>query len=160
MIYRIVLFIAVIALLPGCSKEGPQGPQGPQGNANVQSIFYDTNDNSWASSDGGITWNASFAVPEITADVLNNGAVLVYQVYSINGVTYNEQVPTYYPANSFNISAVVSVGYVDLYYESTNTVPFNNPGALSYRVVIIHGSNKKGYEPPSNEHLIKTTIRR
>src|SRR5690348_5631546 len=113
---NIFLFLAiVVTVLPGCKKD--------KISAKLNSFYYDTTDASWSSSDNGITWTASFQVTEITADVLDNGAVLVYEVYDVNGVTYNEQVPTYYPASSFNISSVVSVGYIDVYFESTNTVP-------------------------------------
>ena len=76
----------VIAALLGC--EGPTGPAGSPGNANVVSGTFSVAPTEYVNGfwyfqvEGGTQGNpakvATVAVPAITADIANNGAVLVY----------------------------------------------------------------------------------
>lgn len=61
---------------------GPQGPAGQNGNANVISINYEVFDNNWydVGTPGADDYFLALDldVPEITADIVNSGLVLVY----------------------------------------------------------------------------------
>ena len=101
---KIILFAFTAFVLIACSKEGPAGPQGPQGtagpqgtqgaqgtpgtpgaqgpqgNANVISKTYSSTNYTWNKETIlGINFRTiQIPVPEITAEIMNTGMVLVY----------------------------------------------------------------------------------
>jgi len=79
------LFIIVIS---SCTKEGPQGPPG---NANVVSNEFVVNSTDWTAGTSDYYVNITDA--DITSDIINNGAVLVYWVGTSNGSTFIEPLP-------------------------------------------------------------------
>jgi hypothetical protein len=131
---------AFVILMAGC--RGKEGPMGPTGNANVVSAKYTVNPQDWsANTNGGYT--AILTVPEITSDIFNNGAILVYRIvdiipYSFNLLPYtsvdNTSI-TYWDYDAF-------VGEIDLYYKTIDN-GFNStnvPGiTMFFKVVIIEG---------------------
>jgi hypothetical protein len=86
---RLFSLTALAVVVTACEgSDGPAGPAGPPGNANVTSGTFTVapaeyvNDWWYMPVDGGTQANpakvATVAVPAITADIVNNGAVLVY----------------------------------------------------------------------------------
>ncbi|MEM7656554.1 MAG: hypothetical protein AAF399_10530 [Bacteroidota bacterium] len=91
---RFFALLLGIAFLSSCSVDGPQGPRGPQGpqgppgatgadgNANVISINYAADAGHWydVGTPGveGYFLALDLEVPEITADIVEFGLVLVY----------------------------------------------------------------------------------
>ncbi len=91
---RIAIILIAAASLLAASCEGPMGPRGPQGPmgpegpagavTSVANITLHVKANQWEYS--GIPNNnyfvATFEMPEITADVFNGGAVIMYRIFN------------------------------------------------------------------------------
>lgn len=135
---KLSLIITLIAVLAtsACKKEvaGPAGPQGAPGNANVKSttqlatfFLY------------GNSYKATIYFSSITQDILDKGAVLVYEK---SGSSYYPLPVTIYPSSSFSrtFNYEVFLGGVNIYvYDSDQTAP-SNPGSITYKVVAMAGT--------------------
>jgi hypothetical protein len=142
---------SVTLLLMGCKgDEGPMGPAGRDGidgknaNTNVHSVIYDIAPGSWTGNVDG--FSTAVSVPEITSDIYNNGAVLVYKLI-------NESDPINKSFNMLPYTAVdgtqityldfdVFLGEIDLYIKwiDNGINDTQAPTATeSYKVVIIEG---------------------
>lgn len=79
-VIRLITLFAAIVLFTRC--EGPMGPRGRDGVDGIDgdvyaySAIYNVPANSWSGDANG--YFASLTMPEITNDIYNNGAVLVY----------------------------------------------------------------------------------
>ena len=133
------LFVAVLPLITFqyCKKGDP----GPEGNANVLSKTF---------SPANITWNsvtefgtnykvADLDIPQITDDIITNGAVLVYA-----GLLFSEQTWTALPV-SFSENGVtklwtfgVKAGAVRLRYSQSNNITPSSP-TIAFKVVYMTG---------------------
>lgn len=162
----LISLIAIIALtLTACQKEGPIGPQGPPGpegpagedaSSKVTSYYYTIFEDEWQTfGEPGIGFGYIGAMdfPEITEDILNYGAVLVY-LYQDNSLF---SLPTTF-INAEDGGYLTSI-WVTLQYQQVlitfqdsdgNTI---NPGEQEFKVVIIEGDipipetlNLKNYE--------------
>lgn len=70
---------AATLLFSACAKDGPEGPAGPAGapgNANVKVTTFSAAPGDWSSISGG--WAINRGVPNVTQDIVNSGAVIVY----------------------------------------------------------------------------------
>ncbi len=137
-----------MTLLVQCT--GPEGPVGPRGNDGqngldginyTRSVIYDVNASEWTGNADG--YNASLAVPEITDDIYNNGAVLVYRLIEIDPKSFN-LLPYTYVDNDLTIyfDFDAYVGNISLIYkEITGGVNSTVAPAdlMSFKVVIIEG---------------------
>ena len=133
---------AFAILMAGC--RGKEGPMGPTGNANVVSAQYTVNPQDWsANSYGG--YNATLLVPEITSDITNNGAVLVYNLnldlnnnissFNLLPYTYVDNTSVEYIDYDASLSQIViSFKWVD---NGINDTP--SPATMYFKVVIIDG---------------------
>jgi len=75
------LFIVIILFMSGCrGSDGRPGRDGNNGNANVMSTIYDVHTQDWVWSPDYDAYTHMLNVPEITSDILDNGAVLVYRL--------------------------------------------------------------------------------
>lgn len=149
--YILSIVVIVVFTLASCGKDGaigPQGPEGPEGPAgpaassNVSSYYYTIYEDEWqVFGDPGIGFGYIGAMnfPEVTEDVLNFGAVLVYW-YQNNSLF---PLPTTF-INSEDGGYLTSI-WVTLQYEQVlitfqdsdgNTI---NPGEQEFKVVIIEG---------------------
>ena len=87
-IFMALLVITAIA----CTKEGPQGPagtngtNGTDGNANVKVLLWNTPPTGVAN--GINRYDFTFTHANITTDIINNGAILVYVSYSSTSWDY------------------------------------------------------------------------
>ncbi|NML22536.1 hypothetical protein HHL16_16765 [Pseudoflavitalea sp. G-6-1-2] len=79
-IYRAVLTAFILSTILYSCKKGDTGPAGPPNNANVVSKTFPASGIIWtAETQFGIKYQiAQLAMPEIDANIINNGAVLVY----------------------------------------------------------------------------------
>lgn len=140
----VVMSITAI-LFNGCAgKDGAPGAQGPQGNANVLSYTFSVS--SWTYTAPNL-W-ADLVDPDITSDVINNGAVLVY----INNGGNLTQLPyTYYPTNTYSetMSAIHSVGNVQINLTDSDLNPPGIPSSTLVFKVVTLPSRK----PLSNPHI-------
>ncbi len=136
-------FFSLVLLLAGC--RGEEGPIGPEGNANVQTAIYDVPPQHWsANSDGGFT--AILTVPEITSDIYNNGAVLVYMLNESDpsNKSFNMLPYTYVDTTSITyMDYDVYVGEIDIHLKWVDNGIDDTqvPGTTeSFKVVIIEGT--------------------
>jgi len=157
--YSILLLAIISFTFSSCQKEGPMGPDGPAGidaRNSVSSFYYTIYENEWETfgvPGVGFGYTGSMDFPEITEDVLNYGAVLVY-LYQDNSLF---PLPTTF-INAGDGGYMTSI-WVTLQYEQVlitfqdsdgNTI---NPGDQEFKVVIIEGGvpipkslNLKNYE--------------
>ena len=84
-IARIYSFLLLMGVFTQCSgPEGPMGPQGYDGQDGLDginythSVIYDVNPSDWSGDADG--YYAPLDIPEITNDIFNTGAVLVYRL--------------------------------------------------------------------------------
>ena len=131
-------FISLMLIFFGCEKEGPAGPAGPagaDGNANVVS----TNVTSSAWVYVNSSWEISFAYPEITQEIINSGAVLVY--IKVNE-SYNQLPLTFYQSQEYSTSIQVSTynGGVTMFWSDSDLVQPINPGSQTFKIVVIASS--------------------
>jgi hypothetical protein len=127
-----LLFIAIAALsLTACTKEGKQGEPGKDGNANVLAT------NEFTSSDwvaNGSTWSLSLSAADITQDVVNRGIVQAFIKYGNEWWALPDQ-------NAKNQTSYgYSVGIVSFLNQNVDGTTPANPGAKTFRIVIITAS--------------------
>ena len=133
------LLPAVLAvLLTGCIVEesvGPRGPQGPPGNANVFTLNFDFLLGDAAFNDG--VASVQYDVPDITANVVDEGAVLLF--FRDQG-TWTAMPYTFYtPAGrSVSFGFGYEVGFLEVFYESPNATLSTLPDR-EMKAVIIDG---------------------
>jgi len=156
-IKHLLFFLWIMGSFTACKKGdvGPQGPQGIQGeqgekgakgdkgstgNANVITRTFAASKITWSST---VTFStnyvvATLSVPEITADIVNNGAVMVY------GGFFWESPWSALPLSFFELGKTnhytygIKTGTVTLrVHNSSNTAP-SAPG-IPFRVVVIAG---------------------
>lgn len=157
----VVLLTAVMTM--SCSKDGAMGPQGnagPQGiagtngtngangtngingNANVLgSDPFSTTTSNWTSYSGGTFWTANLTgASSITQNIVDKGIVMVFRKYTSNGATEWSPLPD--TIGNVNISFNYGLGYITFYAQSTNFTAITNPGAITFRYVVISPSNR------------------
>ncbi|MBU1014669.1 MAG: hypothetical protein KKG99_16870 [Bacteroidetes bacterium] len=145
-IFYSILLLAIVSLtFSSCQKEGPMGPEGPAGEDarnSVSSFYYTIYEDEWQTFGEpgiGFGYTGSMDFPEITDDVLNYGAVLVY-LYQDNKLF---PLPTTF-INAGDGGYMTSI-WVTLQYEQV-LITFQdsdgytiNPGDQEFKVVIIEG---------------------
>jgi hypothetical protein len=148
----LVLVIALLAM--SCSKDGSDGATGAtgatgangtngiNGNANVLgSTPFSTASTNWTSQNSGTLWTANLTgATSITQSVVDRGIVSVFRKYTTNGITEWSPLPD--TNTNINISFNYGLGYITFYTQSTNAVAIANPGAITFRYVVITPSNK------------------
>lgn len=142
----VILLTAIITI--SCSKDGATGPAGEQGapgingNANVVGYSpFSTISSNWTSVNSGTVWIANLTgASSITQNVVDYGIVSVFRKYTSNGVTEWSPLPD--TNGNINISFNYGVGYITFYTQSTNFAAISNPGAITFRYVVITPSNK------------------
>jgi len=139
------VFFSVAILLAGC--RGKEGPVGPTGNANVQSVIYDVPPQNWSWFSELNCYKAVLNVPEITADIYDNGAVLVYSLIHENdplNKSFNMLPYTFIDTTSITyMDFDVFIGEIDLYLKwvDNGVNDTQAPSATeSFKVVIVEGT--------------------
>lgn len=146
--------LLVILFITGCAKDPIQGPPGPigqtgvngtngvngidgtngvngtDGNANVigsNTVTIYSSD--WSNSSG--VYSANITLGAITQSIIDKGTVLVYRKYGSEWVLLPITKGVNLTAYSFGL------GYISLVNYNTDFSSNNNPGAVTFRVVII-----------------------
>ena len=73
-----VLFLSQVSCIDVVGPEGPKGSSGKDGTSFANSAIYDISADKWAGNING--YSTTLTMPEITNDIYNNGAVLVYRL--------------------------------------------------------------------------------
>lgn len=131
--------------LSSCKKaetgpQGPQGAQGPAGNANVKNLNIFVNANEWVYKPG--ICEITKLVPELTADLISKGAVMVYSEGDANG-SWDALPSTSTSANlTLAFGYNIEVGKLNLYvtFDSNSTLPSGTLQNSNFKVVLIAGS--------------------
>jgi hypothetical protein len=142
---KVVLIFTVGFFSLSCSEDGADGKDGingVNGNANVLgSQEFTTSSSNWGSILGGTVWTANLTgATSITQDVVNRGIVSVFRKYTNNGVVQWAPLPD--TNTNINISYQYGVGTITFLAQSTNAVAFSNPGAITFRYVVVSPSNR------------------
>lgn len=132
-------YVLTVLMFDACTKakDGAPGAQGPQGNANVGYAIYNV-----AASDWGLTspiYHVTLNAPQVTQDILNKGAVLVYANVSGSSV----QLPyTYYPTATYSETwqPTFTLGQVEISITDSDLTNPAAPGAYTFKVVVIAAS--------------------
>ncbi len=138
-----VVLCCVVLCLSCQGPVGPAGKDGVNGNANVQFISFTLTSRDWPQGTGTARQSFTYTrtVSQITADVANNGAVLVYQ--STDGTVWRalpfSQVYSQTSNFSFEFNVFITSGALGISIRDTDP---NNPGlptiaASRYRAVIM-----------------------
>lgn len=102
---------------------------------NNQTILFDVPSSNWGTSDGGVTYDISLAVPEITSYFNSTGQVSVYISYG-NGVY--EQIPEVY--NDVSLSFTHNTGDVSVYAQDLTHVVMAPPASATIKVILTGSS--------------------
>ncbi|MGC4232532.1 MAG: hypothetical protein QM594_06080 [Niabella sp.] len=149
-----------------------RGPQGPAGPGAATRIFSSQEINWSTIAEYGVQYKAGqIALPELTNDIVNNGAVLVYGAFNFGTsswtglpITYLGELP---PNNNevkltYNLFFTYQTGSVQLRFSrSDNSVP-GNP-VIRFKVVLIPGTAlnmaKKNGVDLKNYEAVKAAFR-
>lgn len=125
----------------GCRKDGPVGPQGPQGpagingNANVLgSTTLSVSSSNWIAN--GNEWYDTFILGTITQDIVDKGAVMVYEQFNTTWVALP------YTLGITGRSFDFYLGGGHIYSANADGTASANPGNQTYRFVVISASNR------------------
>jgi len=139
-----LLLMVAATLLFSCAKDGKDGLPGPSGatgangidgNANVIATnTFTTASNNWFAS--GLYFYADLTVNAITQDVVNSGAVFVYEQNGANWAALP------YVAGILSRSYQFRLNNLYIFYQNTNSTQTTNPGIRTFRVVVIPSSVK------------------
>ena len=151
---KLLLFFFLLSFTACTINESPvPGPQGPPGNANVIStepIILNT----WFYNAQYRWYAASINVPEITANVVNTGLVMVYQQITSGPNPVWIPLPDTYRNVTTNYD--FSVGNLTVYsFNVDNTTPIAPTGKV-VRIVVIPNSFRKA-NPDANWHNYEET---
>ena len=145
---------AVMILTTSCTKEGPVGPQGPagingtNGSSNVSSFTANTTTSSWGvNASHSYELDASFSVPAITADVVNNGTIQVF----IGDGTGNQWSAMPFSLTGVEFNYTYSLQTIIFQVTQSNMNPPNNPGTQQFKIVVIPSAMRKAH-PNVNYH--------
>ena len=144
--------LLLILFTVSCGKRGPQGPlgyPGAPGNANVVSgtITTDNWDDYYAPS-----WGLTINYSEITRDIIEYGAVLVYMqhgdTYRQLPLTFFNIIPDvsgdYYYSTSIEVSTFV--GGVTIFWTDSDFWQPEHPGRKKFKIVVIASSEYRAYD--------------
>jgi hypothetical protein len=141
---KLLTLLSFTFLITSCAKDGEDGApgaQGPAGNANVKSFNFMVTPGQWQATGGvGVDYEryVDLSVAEVTQDIVDNGAVLVYWKSSGSAV----QLPVTFPTggNTLNLLSSFSVGTVSLEYYFSNFSSFTVNQNFDFKVIVIDGT--------------------
>jgi hypothetical protein len=117
-----IRILSLLILVSAFACEGPRGPSGSDGfdgidgEINAYSAMYEVSPSSWEGDYSGLF--ATLPMAEITGDIYENGAVLVYWM---NDAAQNFSLLPYWYMNSegltINVACDIYIGSVDIFYQ-------------------------------------------
>ncbi|MFD0766054.1 hypothetical protein ACFQZI_14420 [Mucilaginibacter lutimaris] len=120
----IICLFTVVLTAASCKKETIVGP-------GAQTVF--TKANNWVTTDGGRTYTADVAMPEIDSYFDNNGAVLVYN--DLGSGEY-EQLPSVFEGVTYRFTYTGGHVYIDA-QSSDGTGTITVPPTLNLKIVLV-----------------------
>ncbi len=98
-----------------------------------KTIFATIKSSGWTTSDQGFTYSTKINMPELTTDVNDRDAILVYLTYDEN--TF-EQIPETYSGIAYSYTS--QPGKLTIEIQSSDAlVKINPPGSLTVKIVLI-----------------------
>lgn len=137
----LLLPVISIALLSGCSKQGPVGPQGipgtdgSSGNANVTPIKDSTNSSSsWTYSTGSYYWYATFPNQYLTSSFINSGGYATVFFSTDNSPLWTPLPVTYYVDSTLSAQmtfaySAITPNVVTIYFTWSDLKQHTDPNA-------------------------------
>jgi hypothetical protein len=145
-LFAFLLSFSACTIENGPGPAGPAGPPGPAGNANVVSTEQIVL-NTWIYNNQQNWYAANINVPEITADVLNTGLVMVYQ--QLNGGANPVWIPLPDTYGNLTTNYDFYRGGLTVYrFNVDNTIPIA-PTGMVIRIVVIPDSYRRS-NPETN----------
>ena len=138
-------------LFTGCAKKGDTGPAGPagtngtngtNGNANVKSKTIFINGSEWTNTSGSST--VTKLIPEITTDIINTGAVLVYGEDTPGKWTALPVAMTSTAGVVLSYNYSIEAGKINLFIDNNTTTALTagDIGNSNWRFVIMSGTGR------------------
>jgi hypothetical protein len=120
-----------------CKKEGPPGKDGKDGNPTVISSLVTVNSGQWTYQAPSYHVNIQYSA--ITQDIINKGAVLVYNQY--NNTSTALPYTAFYPNYSRLYDFTAYNGGLYIYVTDSDLTQPSNPGNLQFKIVVIPSSS-------------------
>ncbi len=141
----LIILIAMTFSLTSCI-DYQESPVDNAEDTSVISFYYTIYPNQWVPTNEPAHWYTKLNVPEITEDVLDYGAVLVYTKNNLNSWVLLPFSSTFNAENNNTYTEEIWAGHywkgIDIDYKYTNKMNPTVPGSpLSLRVVIIRDWN-------------------
>jgi hypothetical protein len=139
---RMSFFVFLVLMFVQCTgPRGYDGQDGIDGDVFAYSAIYDVYPEDWTGDVDG--YYASLPMPEITNDIYENGAVLVYRLVEVDPKSFN-MLPYTYVDNALTryMDFDAFIGRIDLYYKEVFdgiNDTFAPEDVMSFKVVIIEG---------------------
>ncbi|MBL7933245.1 MAG: hypothetical protein JNL60_15170 [Bacteroidia bacterium] len=155
-----ILMIGSATLLTNCKKgdtgpAGAAGTNGKDGNANVKS---QTSTNlTWTFNSSTLAYETNIAVPAITQDIVDKGAVLVY----LQEGNSSSQLPTssmYDSATIVFFNFEYSVGNVKVTFTNSDLDNTLVPQSTTKFKIVAMTASAKGQNPVSGANVIPATV--
>jgi hypothetical protein len=150
LLFSSILVLSVSLFFTACTKEGPAGPAGTAGVAgpagpsgptgatgpvgNMTITVKNISISTWTSGGGGKYYDGTAAVPEITNNIINGGAVLAY----LSGGSSLTALP--YTLSDLSVSYRFYCYLNTFGAEKSSVAVQPAPGTLNYRILIIPGA--------------------
>jgi hypothetical protein len=141
-----MLFLALAAVSCKKGDTGPTGPTGPSGPGNVNYANQTVSVWNWDATNK-IRY-AVIAIPQLSATIANQGAVMVYEVNSGSSIA----LPVSFHTGTYTTSQsyIIQTGSVEIDIQNSD-LSDPNPGAIAYRIVCISPARIKAQ--PWIKHL-------
>ncbi len=129
-----------LGFLCSCSKDDPPGKE-----TFMESKFHTITESGWTWNSIDLAYQATILENNITSEVINSGAVLVYAQAPNGG--WNLCPLTFYVTStvSGNIQTNVLPGRVNLLCFYSTRTAFSDPGAFNFKVVVLTGKELKAH---------------
>lgn len=159
---KLLIYVAIMLSIAGCTKDGETGPAGPKGDTGAQgqqgtqgqqgdpgndgnaNVTIKDFTSSWTSS--GSYWKDTIIDSRITQGILDSGFVMVYKSLFGGGWT---TLPLVTPnTNNFEVTTMSFVYFLNnilLSYSSNAGTQPSNPGSSTFKVVVISGTLRTAY---------------
>lgn len=148
--FKTIFFIFLISISTiSCSSDdgtdgvdGAQGPAGPAGSANViYSGWINAPAGTAETIDGTSGLSTSFAVPQLTADIMAKGTILVYMSFGSGVNVYTLPYTSTAGGYANTITAIASLNSIKIFRfkHAADGTTVGLPASLSYRYILIPG---------------------
>lgn len=133
---------------------GPRGPAGEDGSGAIVSNVYTVAESDWQFDDPA--YFADIHIPDLTADIVNNGIVLVYLKVEEN--TFSQLPLTFYESDEYSstLEVISFPELVSIVWTDSDLLDGGSPPEMEFRVVYMQGAAGKkapGQLPSTHDTL-------